>query len=299
MSGTYWSTNTYRIYYCNKTYYRGVPRKVEIRFFGAGFDIHYLENVMSKLFDLQGKTILITGASRGIGFSMAEALAQHGAKVILNARDEIALKEKVERLKDSGWDAEYAVFDVTHAEAGLDAMSDIVEKHGSLFGLINNAGVQYRSPILEFSTNDFEHVISTNLTACFSLSREAIRFMSISGGGRIINTVSMLGPQARPTVPAYIAAKEGLRALTRALAVEVGPHGILVNAIAPGYIATELNLALTENKEFSDWVVSKTPLGRWGNPSELGGGAVYLMSEAGGFVNGQILSIDGGMSIQV
>ena len=254
---------------------------------------------MSKLFDLQGKTILVTGASRGIGFSMAEALAQHGAKVILNSRDGSALKQKVEKLKEAGWDADYVVFDVTKIEDGLTAMSDIVQNNGSLFGLINNAGVQHRSPILDFTTADFEHVLSTNLTSCFSLSREAIRFMSNSGGGRIINTVSMLGPQARPTVPAYIAAKEGLRALTRALAVEVGQKGILVNAIAPGYIATELNLALLENKEFSDWVISKTPLGRWGNPSELGGGAVYLMSDAGGFVNGQVLAMDGGMSIQV
>ena len=252
---------------------------------------------MSKLFDLQGKTILVTGASRGIGFSMAEALAQHGAKVILNSRDGSALKQKVEKLKEAGWDADYVVFDVTKIEDGLTAMSDIVQNNGSLFGLINNAGVQHRSPILDFTTADFEHVLSTNLTSCFSLSREAIRFMSNSGGGRIINTVSMLGPQARPTVPAYIAAKEGLRALTRALAVEVGQKGILVNAIAPGYIATELNLALLENKEFSDWVVSKTPLGRWGYPSELGGGAVYLMSDAGGFVNGQILAIDGGGAV--
>ena len=254
---------------------------------------------MSKLFDLHDKAILITGASRGIGFSMAEALAQHGAKVILNARDPLALKEKVKKLCDDGWDAEYVAFDVTDIQAGISAMINIEKKYGRLYGLINNAGMQHRSPILEFTTSDFEHVISTNLTSCFSLSREAIRLMSETGGGRIINTVSMLGPQARPTVPAYIAAKEGLRALTRALAVEVGAKGILVNAIAPGYIATELNLALLENKEFSDWVVSKTPLGRWGEPRELGGGAVYLMSDAGGFVNGQILSIDGGMSIQV
>ena len=123
--------------------------------------------------------------------------------------------------------------------------------------------------------------------------------MSQHGSGRIINTVSMLGAQARPTVPAYIAAKEGLRALTRALAVEAGPMGILVNAIAPGYIATEMNTALINDKTFSDWIVSKTPLQRWGEPHELGGGAVYLMSEAGAFVNGHVLAIDGGMSVQV
>ena len=254
---------------------------------------------MKELFGVEGRVILITGASRGIGFAMAEALAEYGAHVILNSRDETALREKVRALTERGLKASYQVFDVTDSEAGKNAFQTIVEEFGSFYGLVNNAGIQFRSPILDFSDEDFDLVIRTNLTSCFSLSREAIRLMQGNGGGRIVNTVSMLGPQARPTVPAYIAAKEGLRALTRALAVEVGASGILVNAIAPGYIATELNTALLENQEFSDWVISKTPLGRWGQPHELGGAAVFLMSEAGSFVNGQILSIDGGMSIQV
>ena len=254
---------------------------------------------MSTLFDLTGRTILVTGASRGIGFAMADTMAQHGANVVLNARDPDALEAKVDILRSAGGKAETAVFDVTDEAASREAMERIDKDHGRLYGLVNNAGVQHRSPILDFTTKDFEHVVSTNLTSCFVNSREALRLMGPRGGGRIINTVSMLGPQARPTVPAYIAAKEGLRALTRALAVEVGPQGILVNAIAPGYIATEMNVPLMENKDFSDWVVSKTPAGRWGQPSELGGGAVFLMSEAGAFVNGQTLSIDGGMSIQV
>ena len=254
---------------------------------------------MKELFGVEGRVILITGASRGIGFAMAEALADYGAHVILNSRDETALREKVRVLTERGLKASYQVFDVTDPEAGKNAIRTIVGEFGSFYGLVNNAGIQFRSPILDFSDEDFELVIRTNLTSCFSLSREAIRLMQDNGGGRIVNTVSMLGPQARPTVPAYIAAKEGLRALTRALAVEVGASGILVNAIAPGYIATELNTALLENQEFSKWVISKTPLGRWGQPHELGGGAVFLMSEAGSFVNGQILSIDGGMSIQV
>ena len=254
---------------------------------------------MKELFGVEGRVILITGASRGIGFAMAEALADYGAHVILNSRDETALREKVRVLTERGLKASYQVFDVTDPEAGKNAIQTIVAEFGSFYGLVNNAGIQFRSPILDFSDEDFELVIRTNLTSCFSLSREAIRLMQDNGGGRIVNTVSMLGPQARPTVPAYIAAKEGLRALTRALAVEVGASGILVNAIAPGYIATELNTALLENQEFSEWVISKTPLGRWGQPHELGGGAVFLMSEAGSFVNGQILSIDGGMSIQV
>ena len=254
---------------------------------------------MKELFGVEGRVILITGASRGIGFAMAEALADYGAHVVLNSRDETALREKVRVLTERGLKASYQVFDVTDPEAGKNAIQTIFREFGSFYGLVNNAGIQFRSPILDFSDEDFELVIRTNLTSCFSLSREAIRLMQNNGGGRIVNTVSMLGPQARPTVPAYIAAKEGLRALTRALAVEVGASGILVNAIAPGYIATELNTALLENQEFSEWVISKTPLGRWGQPHELGGGAVFLMSEAGSFVNGQILSIDGGMSIQV
>jgi len=254
---------------------------------------------MSALFDLTGRVILVTGASRGIGFSMAEALAQHGAYVVLNGRDGKALEAKAEALKAAGLSAETAAFDVTDEAAARAAMVRIAETHGRLYGLINNAGVQHRSPILDFATEDFERVVSTNLTSCFVLSREAIALMSEHGGGRIINTVSMLGVQARPTVPAYIAAKEGLRALTRALAVEVGPRGILVNAIAPGYIATEMNTALMENEEFSNWIVSKTPLKRWGEPHELGGGAVFLMSAAGAFVNGHVLAIDGGMSVQV
>jgi gluconate 5-dehydrogenase len=254
---------------------------------------------MNTLFDLSGRVILVTGGSRGIGFAMAEALAQHGATVVLNGRDAEALEAKAQALRTAGLKAEVAVFDVNDEAAGRAAMERINQTHGRLYGLINNAGIQHRSPILEFTTKDFEHVVSTNLTSCFHLSREAIRLMAPHGNGRIINTVSMLGVQARPTVPAYIAAKEGLRALTRALAVEVGPQGILVNAIAPGYIATEMNVPLMENKEFSDWVISKTPMQRWGKPSELGGGAVYLMSEAGGFVNGHVLSIDGGMSVQV
>ena len=254
---------------------------------------------MVNLFDLSGRTILVTGASRGIGLAMATALAKHGATVILNSRDEEILDQRVSQLRSVGLDADKSAFDVTNEKESCSSMAAVAEKYGGLYGLINNAGVQHRSPILEFDTKDFERVVSINLTACFSLSREAIRIMQNNGGGRIINTVSMLGPQARPTEPAYIAAKDGLRALTRALAIEVGSKNILVNAIAPGYIATEMNLPLMKNKEFSDWVISKTPLGRWGQPEELGGGAVYLMSDAGAFVNGHVLSIDGGMSVQI
>jgi gluconate 5-dehydrogenase len=250
-------------------------------------------------FDLTGRTIVVTGASRGLGFAMAEACAEHGATVVLNARDGGALEEKAAALKAKGYKAETAAFDVTDEATARAALVRIAERHGRLWGLINNAGVQHRVPVLDFPTEDFERVVRINLTSCFFLAREAANLMIEHGEGRIVNTVSMLGPQARPTVPAYIAAKEGLRALTRAMAVELGPKGIRVNAIAPGYFATEMNTALTENREFSSWIEGKTPLGRWGRPDELGGAAVYLMAPAGGFVSGHILAVDGGMSVQV
>jgi len=255
--------------------------------------------IATELFDLTGRTILITGASRGIGFAMAEACAAHGARVVLNGRDPASLAGKVEALAAAGHDAEGEAFDVTDEAAAIAALDRIVARHGALHGLIANAGIQHRVPVLDFPTADFRRVVETNLTACFVLGREAAKRMVLTGGGSIVNTVSMMGPIARPTVPAYIAAKEGLRALTRAMAVELGPRAVRVNAIAPGYVATEMNTALIENEEFNSWVVRRTPMGRWARPDELGGAAVFLMSPAAGFVSGHILSVDGAMSVAV
>ncbi len=256
--------------------------------------------VATSLFDLTGRTVLITGASRGIGFAMAKACAEHGARVVLNGRDPKTLAAKVDELAAAGHDAEGEAFDVTDEAAAIAALDRVVNRHGGLYGLIANAGVQHRVPVLEFPTADFHRVVETNLTACFVLGREAAkRMIETGGGGSIINTVSMLGPIARPTVPAYIAAKEGLRALTRAMAVELGGRGVRVNAVAPGYVATEMNTALIENQEFNSWVVGRTPMGRWAQPDELGGAAVYLMSPAGAFVSGHVLSVDGAMSVAV
>ncbi|MDF1792362.1 MAG: SDR family oxidoreductase [Thalassobaculaceae bacterium] len=255
--------------------------------------------VATDLFDLTDRVILITGASRGIGLAMARACGVHGATVVLNGRNADALQSAADALAAEGIPAETEAFDVTDEVAARAALERVIDRHGRLWGLIANAGVQHRVPVLDFPTDDFRRVVETNLTACFTLGRDAARHMAEAGGGRIVNTVSMLGPQARPTVPAYIAAKEGLRALTRAMAVELGGRGITVNAVAPGYVATEMNTALIENQEFNGWVVGKTPLGRWADPAELGGAAVYLMADSGSFVSGQILGVDGGMSVQV
>ena len=164
---------------------------------------------MKKLFSVDDRVVLITGASRGIGFAMAEALAEYGAHVILNARDENALREKVRALTKRNLKATYQVFDVTDFEAGKNALQRIVEEFGHLYGLVNNAGIQFRSPILDFSNENFELVLRTNLTSCFSLSREAIRLMKNNGGGRIINTVSMLGPTSTPNSTCVHLCKRG------------------------------------------------------------------------------------------
>ena len=249
-------------------------------------------------FSLAGRIVLLTGASRGLGRAMAEAMAQAGAHVVLNGRDMAALEAAAAALRDAGLQAETARFDVTDEAAAVTAVRDIVARHGRLDVFVGNAGIQHRRPFTEWQTEDWLRVLNTNLTAQFVLAREAARPMLERGWGRIIFTGSIAGPRvARPTVPGYAAAKGGLDALTRALAVELGPKGITCNAIAPGFFATEMNAPLVADETFTAWISGRTPLGRWGELHEIGGAAVFLASDAASYVNGHTLYVDGGMTV--
>ena len=252
-----------------------------------------------QLFSLENQIVLITGSSRGLGWSMAKAVAEAGATVLLHGRDENLLKERQQYLQELGQQAEYYLFDVTNDEEVLAAFGKIREQYGRLDGLINNAGIQHRRPLTEFELEDFDRVVSTNLRASWLLSREAVRLMQAQGSGSIVNIASIMGPQARKTISAYTASKAGVVGLTKALAVELGSKRIRCNGIAPGYFATEMATDLVKEPQFTAFISGRTPMQRWGNPDELGGAAVFLLSKAASYINGIVIFVDGGMSCQV
>jgi gluconate 5-dehydrogenase len=249
------------------------------------------------MFSLKGRVALVTGASRGLGFAMAKALGGAGATVIINSRSAADLGKATALLRQDGIAAAPLAFDVSDEKAAVEAVARIVSDHGRIDILVNNAGGNIRGAVTEYKTADFLSVVNTHLTAAFVLAREAAKTMVKQRHGRIISTTSIMGRVARPTIPAYVAAKAALDSLTRAMAVELGPQGVTVNAIAPGYFVTEINTPLLADKEFTAMVERRTPVGRWGQPDELGAAAVFLASDEAGYVNGHTLVVDGGITI--
>ena len=244
-------------------------------------------------FDLTGRVALVTGAYRGLGFAIARGMADAGATVVLNGRKRDELVKAAQSLPG----ADIAVFDVTRREAVTRGVREIIERHGRVDILVNNAGIQRRAPFAEFPQQDWDDIIATNLTAPFVVSQAVVPGMIERKQGKIIHIASVMSNLARPTVVPYTAAKGGVRQLTRGMAIELAPHNIQVNAIAPGYFATEMNRALLDNAEFDAWVKKRTPAGRWGEPPEIAGLAVFLASNAANYMTGQLLVMDGGMSV--
>jgi gluconate 5-dehydrogenase len=247
------------------------------------------------LFNLEGRSALVTGAGRGIGFAIAEALADAGARVFLNGRTRETLEQAADRLRSAGLEAHVAPFDVTDPAAVAQGV-EAIEAQAPLDILVNNAGIQRRAPLDQFDDADWRELMKTNLDSVYYVSKAVGRAMIGRGRGKIINIASVQSELARPGIAPYTASKGAVRNLTRGMCADWARHGLQINAIAPGYFATPLNQALVEDPAFDDWLKKRTPAGRWGRLEDLHGIAVFLASGASDFVNGQTIYVDGGMT---
>ncbi|WP_298827915.1 glucose 1-dehydrogenase [uncultured Piscinibacter sp.] len=250
-------------------------------------------------FRLDGRLALVTGSSAGIGLALARGLAQAGARVVLNGRDPARLAQAEAQFRGEGLAVASRGFDVTD-RAEVDAAVDGIERElGAIDILVNNAGIQRRAPFIDFTPADWDELMRTNLDAAFHVGQAVARRMVPRARGRIINICSVMSELGRPGIVPYTASKGAVKMLTKGMAVDLGPLGITVNGIGPGYFKTELNRKLIDDPDFSGWLVGRTPARRWGEVEELAGAAVFLASEAGRFVNGHILYVDGGLTASV
>ena len=249
-----------------------------------------------ELFDLTGKRALVTGSSQGIGFAIAQGLADHGAEVVLNGRDRDRLAAAADRLATHGHKVSAMGFDVTNANAVAEGVSAIEASVGPIDILVNNAGMQFRSPLENFPVGQWERLLATNISSVFYVAQAVARHMIPRRGGKIINIGSVQSELARPGIAPYTATKGAVRNLTRGMCADWAKYGLQINAIAPGYFKTPLNQALVDDAEFSAWLEKRTPAARWGNVDELIGVAVFLAGSASSFVNGHTLYVDGGIT---
>lgn len=248
------------------------------------------------LFNIEGKKILVTGSTGGLGLVMAEGLAREGAFVILNGRNQKKVDDTVHSFLMQGYKATGYAFDISNAKDVITGIAEIEKDLGEIDVLVNNAGIQHRGPLEEFSLEEWNKVLDTNLTGAFIVTNAMIKGMIRRQKGKIINICSLQSELARPSIAPYATSKAGLYMLTKSMASEWAKYNIQVNAIGPGYFKTEMTKALWENVEFDSWLCSRTPAHRWGNPDELLGALIFLASGASSYINGQIIYVDGGMT---
>ncbi|WP_174803595.1 SDR family oxidoreductase [Martelella limonii] len=254
---------------------------------------------MSDIFRLDGKLALVTGSSQGIGHALLSGLAAQGAIPVVNNRNAERTAAAVKAFEEQGIKAYAAPFDVTDKHAVEDGINAIEETVGPIEILINNAGIQYRSPLEDFPEEQWHRLLDTNITGVFLTAQAVARHMIKRGSGKIINICSVQSELARPGIAPYTATKGAVRNLTRGMCTDWAKYGLQINGIAPGYFKTPLNQALVDNPEFSAWLENRTPARRWGNVEELVGAAVFLASPASSFVNGHVLAVDGGITVSV
>lgn len=249
-----------------------------------------------ELFSLQGKRAIITGGTHGLGMAMAEGLAQAGAELIITGTTPSKMEEALQYYKDKGYKATGYLFDVTDEDAAAENVAKIEEEIGTIDILVNNAGIIKRVLAVDMPIEDFRRVLEVDLVGAFIMSRQVAKRMIERRSGKIINICSMMSELGRTNVTAYAAAKGGLKMLTRNLATEWAPYNIQVNGIGPGYFATSQTAPIrVDGNPFNEFIISRTPAGRWGDPEDLAGTAVFLASEASKFINGQIIYVDGGI----
>ena len=250
----------------------------------------------TKLFDITGKTALVTGGTHGLGMAIAKGLSEAGANLVINDIFEDKLEIAVEEYKSMGINAHAYLFDVTKEDQVRDAIEKIEKETGPVDILVNNAGIIKRIPILKMQVNDFKTVLDIDLVAPFIMAKAIAPGMIKRGHGKIINMCSMMSELGRDTVSAYASAKGGLKMLTRSMATEWARYNIQANGIGPGYFATSQTAPIrVDGHPFNDFIIRRTPAGRWGDPSDLAGAAIFLASKASDFVNGIILYVDGGI----
>ncbi|MFL9843212.1 gluconate 5-dehydrogenase [Flavobacterium rhizosphaerae] len=249
-----------------------------------------------ELFSLQGKKAVITGGTHGLGMAMAMGLAQAGAELLITSTTPQKLEEALEYYKSFGFAAYGYVFDVTDEKAAEENVTKMIDEHGQIDILVNNAGIIKRVMAIDMPVEDFRKVIDVDLVGVFIMSKLVAKGMIARRSGKIINICSMMSELGRDNVSAYAAAKGGLKMLTRNLATEWAKYNIQVNGIGPGYFATSQTEPIrVAGNPFNEFIINRTPSGRWGNPEDLAGTAIFLASEASNFINGQIIYVDGGI----